>query len=71
MSRAFLLPPGGIHMERQPSGNEKDVLKRMCADLLVDVLWCPDIRQAHGETDEHELDVTKENGEVIARLKRK
>ncbi len=51
--------------------DEKDTLRRLCADLIVDTLWNPEIIERHIETDHHVLHIVKRDGVVIAILKKK
>ena len=50
---------------------EKDTLRRLCGDLMVDTLWNKEIVERHTETEYHDLRVTKNNGVVTAILHRK
>ena len=51
--------------------DEKDRLRRMCGEIMVDVLWNPTTTLITGGTEYHDIKVWREDGIVKAELKRK
>ena len=49
---------------------EKETLKKLCGDLIISALWHPEIKEAHGNTDYHDVRVTRKNGVVRAEVRR-
>jgi hypothetical protein len=50
---------------------ELDIIKRLCSELIVDLLWHPEITEAHCETEFHDITVLRQNNEVRAIIKSK
>ncbi len=58
-------------MNAKESLQEKDTLRKLCGDLMIDALWYPQVTDLHYETNYHEIWVTETNGVVTAILKAK
>jgi hypothetical protein len=50
---------------------EKEAVKSLVADLVASCLWHPEVMEAHGETDEHDIVVRRVGAGVEAKIKRK
>jgi len=51
--------------------NEKDSIRRLSGELIVDCLWDTRVTQTSGETDEHEIKAWREGDIIKAEVKRK
>jgi hypothetical protein len=51
--------------------DEKDTLRRLCGELMVDTLWNKEIVERHTETEYHDLRIIKQGNVVTAFLKKK
>ena len=58
-------------IETVESLKEKECVKKLCGDLAITVLWMPEIFAAHGEANEHDISVEKNDGVVKVIIKRK
>ncbi len=50
---------------------EKESIRRICQDLVIEVLWNPNVLNGHSETEHHDIKVWKANGVVKMEIRRK
>ena len=50
---------------------EKDTVRRILQDLVIEIMWNPLAVEGHSETREHDVRVWKDNGEIKVIIRRK
>ncbi|MDD5144895.1 MAG: hypothetical protein PHW72_02125 [Candidatus Pacebacteria bacterium] len=50
---------------------EKEAMKRICFDVVEQVLWDPRTMESHCETSEHDVKAWKSDGMVKVEIRRK
>ena len=50
---------------------EKDSVRKLSGELIVSVLWHPEICEAHGETNQHDIWARRQAECVVAVIRRK
>jgi len=49
---------------------EKDVLRKLCGEMIVDVLWHPEIVEQHTNTKWHDIVVRRDYDVIRAEIRR-
>jgi len=51
--------------------DEREAVKSLVADLVIECLWDSRAVEAHGETNEHDIKAWRDNGIVRAEVRHK
>jgi len=51
--------------------SEKEAVKSLVADLVIECLWDSRVKEAHGETNKHDVRAWRKDGIVRAEVKHK